>query len=209
MKRVDSSSIGILLIDVQPFFLEGWMAGAFEPFMTRIEHLLGLATAYHLPTIATFEQPVDTKGWLPGRLEPWFPKDARKLTKQTFDCTGEPEIRAAIAGMGVRQFAVAGGETDVCVLQSVLGVLEMGYDVFLLEDALFSEEPNTAPALRRMEHAGAIPSTVKTLHYELRRSVGAPKVPELLDRAGTALPMRDPEDLPNERGLPLPGADVT
>ncbi len=106
-------------------------------------------------------------------------------------------IRDAIAALGVTQFAVAGGETDVCVLQSVLGVLGMGYDVFLLEDTLFSEEPNTGPALRRMELAGAVPSTVKTLHYELRRSVAAPKTPELLAGVGSGIVMRDPEDLPD------------
>ncbi len=197
VNRVDPNSIGVLLIDVQPFFLEGWMAGAFEPFMARVEHLLGLATAYRLPTIATFEQPVEKKGWLPDRLEPWFPPNALKLTKQTFDCTGDPEFREAITSLGVTQFAVAGGETDVCVLQSVLGVLGMGYEVFLLEDALFSEEPNSSPALRRMELAGAIPSTVKTLHYELRRSVAAPNTSELLASMGSGLAMRDPEDLPD------------
>lgn len=195
-KRVDPASIGILLIDVQPFFLEGWMAGAFEPFMARVEHLLGLSTAYQLPAIATFEQPVERKGWLPDRLTPWFPTHAQKLTKQTFDCTGEPDIRDAIAALGITQFAVAGGETDVCVLQSVLGVLGMGFDVFLLEDTLFSEEPNTGPALRRMEQAGAIPSTVKTLEYELRRSVAAPRTSVLLEQAGIDLPFLDPEDLP-------------
>jgi nicotinamidase-related amidase len=197
MKRVDPTSIGILLIDVQPFFLEGWMAGSYEPFMTRIEHLLGLANAYRLPTIATFEQPVEKKGWLPNRLTHWFPPDARKLTKQTFDCTGESEIRDAIVSLGVTQFAVAGGETDVCVLQSVLGVLGLGYEVFLLEDALFSEEPNTGPAIRRMEQAGAIPSTVKTLEYELRRSTAAPRTAILLEQMGIDLPFIEPEDLPD------------
>lgn len=200
IKRVDPGSIGVLLIDVQPFFLEGWMAGAYEPFITRIEHLLGLTNACQLPVIATFEQPVESKGWAPDRLEPWFPRNARRLTKRTFDCTGEPEIRQAISTLGVTQFAVAGGETDVCVLQSVLGVLALGFDVFLLEDALFSEEPNTVPALRRMEQAGAVPSTVKTLHYELRRSVAAPKMGKLLSTAGVELPMRDPEDLPGLSG---------
>jgi nicotinamidase-related amidase len=197
VKRVEPGSIGVLLIDVQPFFLEGWMAGAFEPFMARIEHLLGLASAYNLPTIATFEQPIEKKGWVPDRLEPWFPKHAQRLTKQTFDCTGEPEIREAISALGVTQFTVAGGETDVCVLQSVLGVLGMGFEVFLLEDALFSEEPNIGPALRRMEQAGALPSTVKTLHYELRRSTAGPRTADLLAQANVSLSMRDPEDLPD------------
>jgi nicotinamidase-related amidase len=196
-KRVDPRSIGILLIDVQPFFLEGWMAGAFEPFMARIEHLLGLATAYRLPVLATFEQPVETKGRLPDRLAPWFPASAQQLTKRTFDCTGEAEIREAITALGVTQFAIAGGETDVCVLQSTLGVLGMGFEVFLLEDALFSEEPNVAPAIRRMEQAGAVPSTVKTLEYEMRRSVAAPKTSALLKYAGVNLPLVDPEDLPD------------
>lgn len=198
--RVDPESIGVLLIDVQPFFLEGWMAGAFEPFMVRVEHLLGLANAYQLPVIATFEQPVESKGWAPDGLEPWFPERTQRLTKQTFDCTSEPAIRDAIANLGVTQFAVAGGETDVCVLQSVLGVRAMGFDVFLLEDVLFSEEPNTGPALRRMEQAGAVPATVKALHYELRRSVAQPQPNALLEAAGSDLRLQSPEDLPDLEG---------
>ena len=82
----------------------------------------------------------------------------------------------------------------------MLGVLEMGFDVFLMEDALFSEEPNIGPAVRRMEQAGAIPSTVKTLHYELRRSVAGLDARGLLDAAGVTLSMQNPEDLPGLTG---------
>ena len=52
---------------------------------------------------------------------------------------------------------MAGAETDVCVLQSVLGLIEAGQQIFLLEDALFSSEPNIGPAIRRMESAGLKP----------------------------------------------------
>lgn len=76
--------------------------------------------------------------------------------------------------MGKSQFAVAGGETDVCVQQSVLGLIGEGYQVFLLEDCLFSNEPHVGSAIRRMEQAGVIPTTVKTLAYELRQSVRNP-----------------------------------
>jgi hypothetical protein len=48
-----------------------------------------------------------------------------------------------------------------------------------------------------MEQAGAVPSTVKTLEYELRRSVAAPKTSVLLKDAEVDLPMVDPEDLPD------------
>ena len=168
---VRQDDLAITIIDVQPYFLDGWTEGASEPLLARLEFLLGVAAVYEVPVAFTFEQPVEKKGWLPERLEAFAPEAALRLTKSTFNCCGEPEIVDALAALGKRQVAVAGGETDVCVLQSVLGLLGAGYEVFLLEDALFSSEPNVGPALRRMEQAGAIPSTVKTLNYELRLSV--------------------------------------
>jgi hypothetical protein len=75
-------------------------------------------------------------------------------------------------------------------------LLEAGREVLLLEDALFSSEPNVGPALRRMEAAGAIPTTVKTLAYELRRAVSSP-------RPDDALRGRRPElDLPRPEAFP-------
>jgi nicotinamidase-related amidase len=191
-----AEDLAILVIDVQPFFMDGWMAGATEPLLARLEFLLGLATVYELPCVATFEQPVAKKGWLPKRLNPYFPAHGQRFTKETFNCCGESEIREALARLGRRQFAVAGGETDVCVLQSVLGLIGEGYQVFLLEDCLFSSEPNVGPAIRRMGQAGAIPSTVKTLHYELRRSVGEVAPRDVFAEQCPELRMVEPEDLP-------------
>ena len=180
---VNADDLAIVVIDVQPFFLEGWMAGDLEPLLARLEFLLALASVYDIPLLATFEQPIEKKGWLPERLEPFFPKHGQRHTKQTFNCCGEPSIVAAIEALGRSQIAVAGGETDVCVLQSVLGLIGLGKQVFLLEDVLFSSEPSVGPALRRMEAAGAIPSTVKTLNYELRRSVASPRAEHVFPKA--------------------------
>lgn len=197
--RVRADDLAVLVIDVQPRFLAG-MAGEAEPVLARLEFLLALATAYDLPCLATFEEPTDRKGWLPARLEPFWPAHGRKLSKRTFDCCREGEgVPAALAALGRRQVAVAGSETDVCVLQSVLGLLALGQEVFLLEDALFSSEANVGPALRRMERAGAVPTTVKTLCYELRGSVAAPKLPDRLAERGLDLSLPEPEALPRWR----------
>jgi nicotinamidase-related amidase len=193
---VEPRDLAIAVIDVQPYFLEGWMAGEVEPLLTRLEFLFALATVYDVPLLATFEQPVETKGWLPERLEPFLPAHGQKQTKETFNCCGEATIEAAIAALGRRQIAVAGGETDVCVLQSVLGLIEAGKQVFLLEDVLFSSEPHVGPAIRRMEAAGAIPSTVKMLNYELRRSVAAPRAEAVYAPPDGSPALRAPEKLP-------------
>jgi nicotinamidase-related amidase len=167
---IDPDSLGVLLIDAQPAFWEG-MAGPREPVLARLEQLLLLTGTFNLPLIATFEHPVETKGWLPERLERVFPEHGQRLIKHTFNCCAEPAIRAALQTLVVRQIAVAGSETDVCVLQSTLGLLDLGFQVFLIEDGLFTSEPHPGPALERMYQAGAIPLTYKTLYYELRRTV--------------------------------------
>ncbi len=198
---VNADELAIVVIDVQPYFLEGWMAGETEPLLARMEFLLALATVYDLPLIATFEEPIEKKGWLPERLEPFFPAHGQRHTKQTFNCCGEPGILAAIGALGRSQLAVAGGETDVCVLQSVLGMIGAGQQVFLLEDALFSSEPNIGPAIRRMEGAGAIPSTVKTLNYELRLSVASLCAEQAFPKLVPGLTLPEPEQLPVAKGV--------
>ena len=167
---VNPSEVGILLIDAQPLFWDR-MHGPKEPVLARIEHLLMLAGYWGIPLIATFEHPVDRKGLLPDRLECVFPNHGQRFVKRAYNCCAETPIREAIKSLSVGQLAVAGSETDVCVLQSALGVLAMGYQVFVLEDCLFSSEPHLGPALERIYRAGAIPCTLKTFAYELTGTV--------------------------------------
>ena len=172
--RIDPSQILVLLIDVQPLFLDYAFPDqgeGQEALLARLEHLLMLADWMDLPLIATFEKPVSENGELPDRLEAVFPPKGQRYVKNYFGCISEENIRKAIEAMPVQQIAVAGAETDVCIMQSVLGLLQMGYQVFLLEDCLFTSEAQPAPALRCMYQAGAIPCTVKSMAYELVRCV--------------------------------------
>lgn len=201
---VDPDNALLVLIDVQPFFMDiADAADGLEPLVARLEQLLLLARHFEIPTIATFEHPVERNGWLPGRLERVFPPAplGQRFVKRTFNLCAEPEISAAVVASGKRQALVAGAETDVCVLQSVLGLLDLGMQVFLIEDCLFTAEPNDGPALRRMHGAGAIPTTCKTLHYELKRTVAVPPLHHAWNEQygdGSA-PFVDPYALPPVR----------
>ena len=175
--RIDADRVGVILIDAQPAFWN-MMHGKQEPIMQRIEQLLVFADITQCPLLATFEDSPERNGWLPERLENVFPEHGHRLVKQTFDCCREPAIRTVIESMNVEQIALAGAETDVCVLQSALGLLEMGYEVFLLEDCVFTNESNPRPALQRLYNAGVIPCTYKTFFYEMTRSVDSGAMPE-------------------------------
>ena len=189
--RINRNKTGILLIDVQPSFLDYAFPDeneALESLLVRYEHLLMLAEWMDLPLVATFEKPVSENGELPERLEAVFPAKGKRFVKNYFGCMTEPEIADAIKELQVEQIAVAGAETDVCVMQSVLGLLQAGYQVFLLEDCLFTSESQPAPALRRMYQAGAIPCTLKMIAFELVRCVDDipwyPEGWEMKDRSG-------------------------
>lgn len=187
--RIDRERIGVLLIDVQPFFLDVAFPGGGEvhdSVITRPEHLLMLADRMDLPTIATFEIPTAQNGELPDRLGVVFPAAGHRLEKDFCGSASQPQ---ALGRLGVSQVAVSGAETDVCVPQTVLGLLDAGYEVFLLEDCLFTTEPEPGPALRRMHVAGAMPCTLKTMACELTRCVSdTPWNPE----GGTAAPETKP-----------------
>jgi nicotinamidase-related amidase len=194
---VQPDRAALVLIDVQPLFID-LMHGEHEPLLARLEHLLLLVHTFAMPVVATFEHPVERNGWLPERLERVFPPSGGRFVKQTFNLCSEPKVRAAVEASGREQMIVAGAETDVCVLQSVLGLLDMGRQVFLVEDCLFTAEPNDGPALRRMEQVGAIPLTCKTLYYELKQTVAVPALHhEWNERFGDGVrTFVDPYDLP-------------
>ncbi|RLD09808.1 MAG: hypothetical protein DRI56_03555 [Chloroflexota bacterium] len=172
--RIDPTKVGVLVIDVQPSFIKYAFENKSqqkESLLVRLEHLLKLADWMDLPTVATFEKPISENGAFPERLENVFPAKGQRFVKNYFGCMTEPDIADAIKELQVKQIVVAGAETDVCVMQSVLGLLQAGYQVFLLEDCLFTSESQPAPALRRMYQAGAIPCTLKTIAYELVQCV--------------------------------------
>lgn len=81
-----------------------------------------------------------------------------KLIKTTFAATTQPQFLAAIKASGAQRLVV-GAETDVCILQTVLGLRRAGYEVINVTDALFTEEINIPPAVRRMRQAGVVVST--------------------------------------------------
>lgn len=189
----------MLLIDAQPGFFLNVAGHAVAPAVAvRWEKLLVVARCLELPTVATFEDP-EANGWLSEACDAAWPAHGLRYVKRTFDCCGEPAIAAALAEIGRVQWLVAGAETDVCVLQSVLSLLERGHEVFVLEDCVTSSEPHTRPALARMYAAGAVPCTLKTAFYELMKAVTVCRDPASAGAGWEALmaEFAEPEGLPD------------
>ena len=192
-KRIIPDRCWGAVIDVQDFFLAQLGNRALR---TRIEtNLLNLARLlayFRIPMIATLERPVFRKGGVPQRLKQ-LGDAAQVFEKDFFDLTKERKIVDHLARLGRTQALVAGCETDVCVLQSCLGLLDLGHEVYVVEDLLFSSSRNVDAAIARMRAEGAVVLTYKTLFYELIEAVeGGQHADKLTETYGPF-----PDDLPD------------
>ena len=80
------------------------------------------------------------------------------------------ELRAA----GRKNVIIAGIETHICVLQTVVDLKELGFLPVVVVDAVSSrKERDTEIGLRRMEQEGAVLTTVESILFELCRQAGS------------------------------------
>jgi isochorismatase family protein len=170
-KRIAVDRCCGLIVDVQEFFLLQIDKRLRSKLETNIKNFARLLGYFRVPMIATLERPVDQKGALPKEIDKYLRGVAKIFEKDFFDLTKEKKIADHIARLNKKQVIVAGCETDVCVLQSCLGLLGLGYDVYVAEELVFSSSRNVDAAIARMKAEGAVFLTYKSLYYELIEAV--------------------------------------
>jgi nicotinamidase-related amidase len=170
-KRIAVDRCSGLIIDVQEFFLSQIDTSLRSKLETNIKNFVRLLGYFRVPMVATLERPIDQKGALPSEIAKHVSGNAKIFEKDFFDLTKEKKIAGYIARLKKKQVIVAGCETDVCVLQSCLGLLGLGYDVYVVEELVFSSSRNVDAAIARMKTAGAVYVTYKSLYYELIEAV--------------------------------------
>jgi nicotinamidase-related amidase len=192
-KRIFSSDCWGLVIDFQDFFLSQIDKRRRSKIETNLKNFARLLGYFRIPMIATLERPVDEKGSLPDQIRKHLGAAAKIFEKDFFDLTREEQIDHYIARLNRRQAIVAGCETDVCVLQSCLGLRDRGHQVYMVEELVFSSSRSSDAAIARMKAEGIVFITYKTLYYELIEAVeGARHRDKVLERFGPF-----PDDLPD------------
>jgi nicotinamidase-related amidase len=148
----------LVVVDAQPGFVcEG-------DALERAVWLVSVARALGVPVVATEEEPA-----VNGATDPRFGVTA--LLKPTFGLAGTPEILRAIRATERRTAVLVGYETDVCVLQSAIGLQDEGFRVLIVEDAVDAPGEMHARGLERAREAGIGLTHCKALAYQWVRRV--------------------------------------
>jgi len=172
VKRIASDRCCGVIIDLQGFFLAQVDKRLRSRIKTNTSNLVRLLNYFQIPIVVTLERPVDIKGSLPKDIGKHLGNRARTFEKDFFDLCKEKKIKAHLAGLKKQQAIMAGCETDVCVLQSCLGLLSLGYEVYVIEELIFSSSRNVDAAIARMKGEGAVVTSYKSLFYDLIEAVG-------------------------------------
>lgn len=171
IRRDDSA---LLVIDTQEGFYADDRADvdrtAFAAVVERVAWVAGLARILAVPVIVTEEDP-DRNGATAARVTARLEASAVVLPKPVFAAGDNPAIAEAIAATGRRTIILAGLETDVCVAHSALSLIERGYRVAAVADALFSPGDAHLHGLARLRSEGVQLLSAKELFYDWARTL--------------------------------------
>ena len=95
------------------------------------------------------------------------------VEKLSFSCCAAPEVSEQLRRIGPETVLVVGIEAHVCVFQSCMDLLADGYQPVLVVDCTGSRHSvDKEIALRRLEQAGVVLTTVESVLFELLGRAG-------------------------------------
>ena len=167
---IDVDDSLLVVIDIQDYFLKKIPAEEADLLLNRAGWLIEVARALQVPILATAEE-IERLGTLSPALFRMLPPGAQVFNKMAFGLAGVPEILQAVKDSGKKTAVLVGLETDVCVAQSAIGLLQEGFQVVVLADVTYSPGGAHAVGLARIDGAGALVTSLKGLYYEWIRTV--------------------------------------
>ena len=149
----------LLLIDLQARLAPA--IDGIDGVLARIDLVVTAARAIGVPVLATEHNPKGLGGTVPEIAELLAPEEI--VEKLHFGAMAEAAFHERLATSGRTQIVVAGCETHVCVLQTLLGLKDGGYTPAIVADAAASRRPlDRQVALERLGAAG-IPSVTSEM----------------------------------------------
>ncbi|WP_298038275.1 isochorismatase family protein [uncultured Desulfuromonas sp.] len=163
----------LVVVDVQERLVPAMDAIVYARVRKSIGLLLQGAEILQVPVIATEQYP---RGL--GHTVPELAAACRDgaVEKVSFGCCGDGGFVDRLGAQDRPQVIVTGMEAHVCVYQTVLGLLEGGYNVHLVRDAICSRgKTDFLTGVENAARAGATVTTAEMALFQMLRAAGTPE----------------------------------
>ena len=172
--RLKVEDTALLVVDIQEKLLPKIMQAS--EVLRNASFIVNAAKSLGVPVIATEQYP---KGLGP-TVEPIRGLLTTVWEKKTFSAVGEGGALDFLKSDARIKVVVVGIEAHICVMQTVLDLLNQGFHVFVCVDAVSSRYAiDVKIALKRMQQAGAILVTAETCVYEWLETAANPAFKEI------------------------------
>ena len=174
IKKTDACAI---LIDVQEKLLP--VMSNNEKLLERCKILIAGLNLLKIPTIVSEQYPKGL-GHTVQQLKQLLPNQTEAIEKISFSCMDNDIFQNKINWLNTNQVIIFGIEAHVCVLQTVVDLIEIGKTPIVIIDCISSRnETDKEIAIERMKSEGAIFSTSEAILFELCRKAGTPEFKEI------------------------------
>lgn len=142
-----------------------------QRLVDNIELLVHGANAAGVPILAT----VQNSTRLGGLVEPVAAllQSRSVVDKMTFSAVRDQNVVREVEDSGRRQIVICGIETHICVLQTAADLLEAGYQVHVVADAVSSRTVERHKlGMERIRDLGILPAATESIVFEWLERAG-------------------------------------
>ncbi|MCY6355453.1 hydrolase [Clostridium sp. ZS2-4] len=161
----------LLIIDLQEKLMSAMKYR--EQIIEKNNVLISAAKEMNIPMLFTEQYP---KGL--GRTDSKIStnlKNALKFEKNSFSACSE-EFICTLKELGRKKIILTGTETHICVFQTARDLISLGYEVFVVADAVVSRtKANYTNGLDLMRSMGATITNTETVLFDLLKEAGTPE----------------------------------
>lgn len=144
-------------------------------------HLIELSKMINIPVVLTEQYPKGLGKTVP-EIQSALPA-YRPIEKVAFNCCGEQAFTAEIRKLNRKKLILTGMETHICVLQTATGLLQNGFTVHVVQDAVCSRtEENWRTGIEFMRDAGAAITCTETVLFQLLKVAGTEEFRKMSQR---------------------------
>ena len=173
--KLEAADSVFLLIDLQSNLAVAMKKEVYASCESNVNLIVSSCESMKVPVIVTEQY---SKG-LGNTVEPVkarLKEQYKPIDKLSFSCCGDPVFQNTFPQLKKKYVMVAGIESHVCVLQSVVDLVAQGYYVHVISDAVCSRfKIDWKNALKYMRDAGAVITTTEIAVFQLLQRAGTPE----------------------------------
>ena len=165
----DAADSSLLVIDIQSRLTDSMPVKVIDRLKNNSATLITAAKILSIPVLATQQYPKGL-GPIEPSIEKQFPENTLRFEKTCFSCADSAEVLQGLEQCNRKQVILLGIEAHICVLQTAIGLLSHGYQVFVALDAVCSRQrDNYENAIQRMADSSVIICNTESILFEWLR----------------------------------------